>query len=157
MLYPVAMGLIKVSVVHFYTMIFPGRIFRIFAYITMGLAVATSVATILDAFLGCRPFAYNWDKDIPGGTCGNDLVAYLVPCAINLIIDVVVIVLPLPVIWTLKMHLPRKIAVSLIFSMGIAYVFYWWLLYKPLYDAQPLSYKLTYSAESALSPASVLK
>ena len=120
MLYPVAMALVKISVVHFYATIFPSRTFFRVACVVMGLAAATAVATILDAFLGCRPFAYNWDKTIHGGTCGNETLAYLIPCIINLIIDVVVVILPLPVLWTLKMRLPRKIAVMLIFSMGIA-------------------------------------
>ena len=106
MLYAVAMALVKVSLVQFYSTIFSIRGFQRLAWIAMALSVATAVASILDAFLGCHPFEYNWDKTIPDGTCGNQLdqfLAYLIPCAINLLVHAFVVVLPWPFLWTLQM------------------------------------------------------
>ena len=85
----------------------------------MSLCVAIGVGTVLDVALDCRPFAYNWDKTIPGGTCVDFLAGWLVPCIVNLVTDIIVAILPLPIIWSLQMRPLRKITVSLIFSMGI--------------------------------------
>lgn len=48
--------------------------------------------------------------------------AYISAAMINLILDLIVIALPMPVLWTLQMALLNKIAISAIFGVGIMYV-----------------------------------
>ena len=73
---------------------------------------------ILEAFLLCQPLAFNWDKTIPGGFCADQHAAYISAGIINLIIDVSIIVLPMPMLWGLQMAMMRKVALTAIFSLG---------------------------------------
>lgn len=77
------------------------------------------LGTVLTAFLICRPFQYNWDKTI-SGSCGDTLPYYLSTAIINLLIDVMIVALPLPRLWTLQMETSRKVSLTVIFSLGIA-------------------------------------
>lgn len=39
----------------------------------------------------CRPFAYNWNKSIPGGKCGNLNSAYIAIAALDIIGDAMIV------------------------------------------------------------------
>lgn len=39
----------------------------------------------------CRPFAYNWNKSIPGGECGNLNSAYIAIAALDIIGDAMIV------------------------------------------------------------------
>lgn len=86
----------------------------------MAIALCFCLIVFLEAFLICRPFNYNWDKTIKG-SCSNELNIYLGTSIINLLIDVMVIVLPMPMLWRLQMSLSKKIALTGIFGMGAGY------------------------------------
>ncbi|KAL1981058.1 hypothetical protein VTN96DRAFT_3123 [Rasamsonia emersonii] len=68
-------------------------------------------------FCLCTPFQYLWDKTIPG-TCINLPAAWLSVSIINMILDLIIIALPMPMLWNLRMPVSKKIAVSGIFSLG---------------------------------------
>jgi len=62
---------------------------------------------------------YNWDKTIHGGgTCLDISAARMSTSIINLILDIVIIVIPLPSLWELQIKRSRKIAISAILSLG---------------------------------------
>ncbi|KAL6716937.1 hypothetical protein ACLMJK_004849 [Lecanora helva] len=77
------------------------------------------VISLLVFFFLCHPVAYEWNKDIRGGTCLDTVAAFYSISAINLGLDLVVVVLPMPILWTLQMPVSKKVAISLIFGMGI--------------------------------------
>ena len=108
---------VKVSVVHFYTTLFPNRAFQIITHTTIWLVILYWVATVVATFLICRPFAYNWDQTI-SGTCGDLHSFWLASSVIGLVFDIWVVVLPMPILWGLHMKLSRKIALVFIFGLG---------------------------------------
>ena len=75
-------------------------------------------AFIIEEFLICRPLAFQWDKTIDG-VCGNQRMAFLVPGVINLVLDLLIISLPMPVLWTLRMRTAKKVATSIVFGIGL--------------------------------------
>lgn len=81
-------------------------------------AIAYGIATVVTAFTICRPIAFNWDKTIVGGTCGNIPQYYLSTGIVNLLLDVFVVVLPMPMLWGLQMKLSRKVGLTFIFGLG---------------------------------------
>ena len=83
----------------------------------MALTMCYLIVVILESFLLCRPFAYNWDKTIEG-SCANQTSIFLSAGVINLLIDVMIVTLPMPMLWRLRMPLGRKIALSGVFGMG---------------------------------------
>lgn len=89
------------------------------AYVAMTLTAAYIITIILETLLICRPFAYFWDKSIHG-TCGNEVITYLTAGIFNLIIDVIIVILPMPMLWGLQMPMAKKIALTGIFGIGAA-------------------------------------
>ena len=110
---------VRVSMLLLYIGIFPARGFRITCYVVLTLNVAYFISVILATGLICHPFAFNWDPAIPGGFCGNKVHFYAFMGIYNLISDVAVVVLPMPMLWSLQMPNSKKIALSGIFGMGI--------------------------------------
>ena len=82
------------------------------------LSLAYFVSVVLESFLFCRPVAYNWNKSIDG-TCKDPSLGYLLAAITNLLIDVIIVFLPLPLLWKLQMQLTKKIAITGMFSLGL--------------------------------------
>ena len=119
LLWVVAVTLIRASVIFLYIRIFCTNAFRIACYVVLAINLAFFTATVLACCLICRPFAYNWDRSIQG-SCGDSKSLDLFIGAVNLLLDVTTVVLPLPVLWGLQMRAGRKLALSVLFSMGTA-------------------------------------
>lgn len=73
---------------------------------------------ILQTFLICRPIALFWNPTLQG-ECGDRDAAYLATHIIILMVDVAIAVLPTPVLWRLQLRTSKKIAISLLFGLGI--------------------------------------
>ena len=63
------------------------------------------------------PLSYNWE-DTNNGTSINEFGMYDAAAATELFIDVVLLVLPWPMIWRLQMSTGRKLAVTGIFLLA---------------------------------------
>ncbi|KAF2233364.1 hypothetical protein EV356DRAFT_568024 [Viridothelium virens] len=115
-----AIGAIKVSILHLYLVIFgrQQRQFRLLVYGMMALCLVCMTAFILEEFLICRPLRFYWNKQIDG-KCGNEQLAYLIPGVINTALDLVIFAMPLPILWNLNMPLRKKISTAGIFSVGL--------------------------------------
>lgn len=107
-----------------YLRLFPTRIFTWLCWAFLVENVACAIATYVAACLICEPFAYNWDRTIINGHCGDQQKFYLWCGIQNLLSDVITIIMPVPLLWNL--HLPRikKISLTLVFAMGAGYLAY---------------------------------
>ena len=121
MLWAIAVFLIRASVLVLYIRIFCTRSFRITCYVVHGINFAFFVSTILSTGLICRPLSYSWDKSIPGGKCGDQKSLDLYIGIVNLLLDICVVVLPMPVLWGLQMAISKKLVLSGMFGLGIVY------------------------------------
>ncbi|KAF2194601.1 hypothetical protein K469DRAFT_546374, partial [Zopfia rhizophila CBS 207.26] len=120
-LYGTSVGLIKVSICLFYNRIFPFRWFLIASWTVIGSIVGWSVAIVMTAFVACQPLAYFWDTTIPGGKCiPNQTAPYIAMGAIDVVIDIIMLALPLPLIWKLHVSLADKVAIFCTFGAGIS-------------------------------------
>ncbi|KAF2679344.1 hypothetical protein K458DRAFT_422378 [Lentithecium fluviatile CBS 122367] len=109
---------VKLSMLHLYVTIFPSARFKLFAKAIAGFTLCYCLTILLETFLLCRPFRYNWDKSI-NGYCANEQLAYLTAGIINLLLDVAIIVLPLPILWKLQMALTKKFGIAFMLSIGV--------------------------------------
>lgn len=94
---------------------------RMFHLEALGLLLITVLhcfATVLATCLICHPIAAAWDNRIHG-TCGDEIVAYVVLEVLGALIDVLIIILPLPSIWTLHTEWQRKMGLASILSIGV--------------------------------------
>ena len=109
---------VKLSILVFYRRIFPVNVLRITTFLLIGIITIWWIALTLTTILSCTPVDYNWDVTQPDGRCLNGRnfsVAFSVPIIVT---DLFVLVLPLPVVWRLQLQSKRKIALSIIFSLG---------------------------------------
>lgn len=89
----------------------------------MGLNIAYAVATYIVALLICKPLAFTWDSSIPGGHCGNRENLYLWHGIQNLLYDVILVGMPMPLLWKLHMPMGKKISLIIIFAMALMQVY----------------------------------
>lgn len=118
-LWVLSLSCTKMSILCLYLRIFPYRWITWSSYATMSIIVAWTVATILAGCLICRPFAFNWDKTIPDGRCGNQVTSFTVTGVINLVTDIVVLLLPMQPLYQLQMATYKKVVFISIFGLGI--------------------------------------
>jgi len=74
--------------------------------------------------MACTPYAYSWNKLIPGGSCSsrgiNTAYTNLSSSIFNLIVDVLILLIPQRAIWKLQIkNRKRKVGVALVFTIGI--------------------------------------
>ncbi|KAF2815341.1 uncharacterized protein BDZ99DRAFT_516074 [Mytilinidion resinicola] len=118
--YAIALGLVKTSILLSLKRIFNVfRAFRIIANCAMVFCICWAMQTILIAFLICRPLSYNWDQVNKSGTCGNTTVAYVSIGVVDVISDIIIFVLPMPLINGLKMRRSSRLATMAIFTLGL--------------------------------------
>jgi hypothetical protein len=87
----------------------------------MAVSIGYFWSVFLEAFLLCRPVTYNWNKTITG-TCADVALAYLFAGISNLLIDLIIVALPLPMLWKLQLPVAKKIGISAMFSIGAVFV-----------------------------------
>ncbi|OQE44646.1 hypothetical protein PENCOP_c002G04473 [Penicillium coprophilum] len=117
-LWVLSLSCTKVSILLLYLRIFPVTWVVRISWATIGVIIAWTVGTILAGCLICRPFAFNWDQTIPGGSCGDQVTSFTVTGVINLVTDVVVLVTPMPLLYNLQMAMYKKVTFITIFGLG---------------------------------------
>ncbi|KAI9036935.1 putative integral membrane protein [Aspergillus affinis] len=118
-LWVLSLSCTKISILLLYLRIFPVTWLVGIAWTTIGVIVAWAIATILAGCLICRPFAFNWDQTIPGGSCGNQVTSFTATGVINLVTDVVVLVIPMPLLYRLQMATYKKVTLITVFGLGL--------------------------------------
>lgn len=101
----------KLAILAFYLRVFSLKHYRIIVYILAGIVMATGIVCSIMALNLCRPFAYNWDRSISGGTCVNENAFYRWGSLPNIITDIAMLILPIPIVW--KLHTSRNVKVGL--------------------------------------------
>lgn len=69
----------------------------------------------------CQPFSHYWNQTGPG-ICGSLSDSETATAAINTAVDLAIVTLPMPTLWTLQMRTAKKISISAILGVGILYV-----------------------------------
>ena len=103
-IYVIAIGLIKYSVLLFYRRLFPSKSVMKILQVVASVVLAWQIAIIAGYTWECRPVQKAWDTTVPG-TCIDLKKLWLGNAIPNILTDIVVIIIPLPLIWNL--HLPR--------------------------------------------------
>ena len=108
---------IKISFLCFYRRIFPQRWFK-YALLVTGVAVgANTLAYNLVAIFQCVPIKASWDPSIHA-TCVDLATEYFVAGITNVLTDINILVLPLPLIWRLQVSVPKRWLIYGTFMLG---------------------------------------
>lgn len=95
--------MVRVSIVLLYLDIFRSPVFHLFCYSVLQLNATYFIAVMVQTFLICKPFSFNWNPTLPGGSCGNVKIADRSIGVLNFIFDLILVFLPLPMVWKLQM------------------------------------------------------
>lgn len=116
--YIFSVGTVKLSVLAFYRSIFITKGFRLACDIISGVVIAWLVALFLGTLLRSNPISVNWNPKQPGGHHGNVVVLFSFVGASDIVLDLIILCLPLPVIRSLHMSTRRKWLIAGIFWLG---------------------------------------
>ena len=121
-LYSAAISFMKLSVLALYRRIFPQEhmtpVWRACWWIVFALTFAFLWTTIFGAVFQCLPVAFFWDRTLPGGRCFNTLAFIRATGILNIVLDVLVLALPAPVVWSLQLRTSKKLGVLGLFLLG---------------------------------------
>ncbi|KAK0514454.1 hypothetical protein JMJ35_003071 [Cladonia borealis] len=108
---------IKSSVLLFYLRLSPFPTFRTWVMAAMVACSIEGVLFISMALFQCTPVGRVWNFEIPGH-CINTLGFFRAETIFNLVTNVVILLLPMPMVWHLQMALRRKLLLIGIFATG---------------------------------------
>jgi hypothetical protein len=122
--YTTGIFVVQLSFLLFYRRVFTfhNRKFRNYVYAVGAFAFSSWIGIVFATLFNCKPFAFHWDFTIPGGYCGDPQRVFLTGLALNLVTDIFIVMLPIPMIWKIQISSAEKIAVSGAFLLGGLYV-----------------------------------
>ncbi|KAF9881761.1 hypothetical protein CkaCkLH20_00907 [Colletotrichum karsti] len=118
--YNVAMASLKITFLfQFYQIFRHVRVMRIVYLVAIFIVGAWSITQILLAVLVCVPIEANWNPSVPGVvTCLPTFVATYINATGTMVTDVIVLFLPLPTLWSLRLRGRQIWAVFGVFGIG---------------------------------------
>ena len=92
------------------------------AAIAFVAAYGLSVTAV--AIFACRPARAFYDESVKADYCIDDVSFYYAQAALNVATDVLVIALPIPVTWRLRLTVRKRLEIMLLFVLGGVYVWH---------------------------------
>ncbi|KAI1178646.1 hypothetical protein F4777DRAFT_81336 [Nemania sp. FL0916] len=111
-------SLIKISILHFYTVVFRKKRFQQLVYALIGVNIVFLITATFSNVFFCTPPAKQWLLTVPGH-CNDATAIYVVLSSIDLGMDIIVILLPMPILWRLHLATAKKISLTIVFGLGI--------------------------------------
>ena len=84
----------------------------------MAYTIMWGIASWIVNLTVCTPVAFFYDHTIPGGSCKNQAVSGSINGGLSLLGDILILLLPIPMIWRLQINNRRKFALMGIFLLG---------------------------------------
>ena len=115
----------KLSIICFYLRLSPYRLFHWICFFMIGIIVAWGVGFTFTSIFMCSPIKAAWEIQ-PFGTrvkCVDLAKTGMVLAISNAIIDTIILLLPIPMIWHLKLSTRKKLAVYALLGLGGLWVF----------------------------------
>ncbi|KAH7371737.1 hypothetical protein BKA66DRAFT_572706 [Pyrenochaeta sp. MPI-SDFR-AT-0127] len=119
LVYDTGLTLAKVSALFFLARIFGlhSKNFNRLLWATHGLVWAWWVGIVFATIFMCKPIAKQWNPVLEG-TCGSNNALWLGSAIPSVLIDLIILILPMPMLWRLQLRRSRKILVTTVFVCG---------------------------------------
>lgn len=122
LLWATVLGLTQLSILQYYLRRLQQRLAMRLSYAGMGLCSALWIASSLATAFICTPSRKVWLASLEGD-CGNRNKLHT-GCAVSgLILNVFILLLPLPVIRNMQLTWPKKVWLAIIYILGLVWVF----------------------------------
>ncbi|PCH03231.1 Hypothetical protein PENO1_033770 [Penicillium occitanis (nom. inval.)] len=116
-IYFISLAATKMSILLFYTRLFPTREFKLAAKVIACIVGAWLIATILVSIFSCTPVRAFWTHEA-GSKCINSEHFYIANAVPNIITDAFILTLPLRMVWGLHTSKWERVALTFIFMLG---------------------------------------
>lgn len=117
--YDIALVSVKLGILAFYHRVFVVPLFRKIVIATAAFVIAWGIGITVTLALACRPIEAFWDANVKGDCLELVTFTYFTNIS-NLITDVWIFLMPIPVIWHLQLQTKKKLLLCFIFSVGLA-------------------------------------
>ncbi|RYP12071.1 hypothetical protein DL767_011509 [Monosporascus sp. MG133] len=119
--YDIGLFLTKASALLFFSRVFTRQTHITWFNYALWTAHALNLAWLLGIVFGtvfmCDPVAKNYIPDLPG-RCGDTGALWIGSAVPSVLIDLIILLLPLPKIWGLQLSLAKKSGISIVFLLG---------------------------------------
>lgn len=116
--WPIGVTLAKFPVLCLYARIFNvNNTFRMALCNTGAINFAWTLFVIISGIFQCTPVEKAWKPLLPGH-CIDFYAWYIAIAAASFFVDLIILILPTPLLFKLRLSLPRKILVTLLFLLG---------------------------------------
>ncbi|KAL9093807.1 MAG: hypothetical protein Q9159_000109 [Coniocarpon cinnabarinum] len=120
-LYPISSTLPKISLCMLYLQVFDIIIWaRRVTFGIMVFLVANAIAWLVPTILVCQPISSYWTDHGPPWKCIDYNVVGTWISFPNIISDIVILVLPMPILWHMHLRRTKKIGLAITFATGSA-------------------------------------
>lgn len=117
-----ALALAKISLIILYHRIMKKqKIYVMALHAITAVVMGYSISIIFALILACHPVSRNWDPTVEG-ECVNRTALYIATAVTNIVTDLALITLPIPLVLRLNMPRSQKVYLFLMFVVGCAYV-----------------------------------
>jgi hypothetical protein len=122
MVYTCCILFTKYSILLFYDRVFKTAIFHVAVWAMIIFIALWWVSAMLVLIFPCTPIRFFWDKSIFTGRCINYEAFGTAEAAITIATDVIILTMPMPLVWRLRVERRQKVILSGIFLLGGLYV-----------------------------------
>jgi hypothetical protein len=150
-LFVLATGLIKVSILLFFRRLGSrgvSKTFRVITWVAIGFTIASTIAFFISPLVGCRPLSAYWEQSdvvkIIQGTkfnCNDEGAAMAAAGIVSTVQDVITALLPNFIYWKARIPFRQKAALMAIFAtaygvavFGALRTYATWVLFFETYD-----------------------
>ena len=110
---------IKSSILCMYLRLFSvNKAFARAVYAFLVVVVGWGIATLLSTIFQCTPISAAWDPSITNGHCLVYPSWFIGTSIPSILIDFGILILPIPMIWRLKLSTEKKAGLTSIFLLG---------------------------------------
>ncbi|KAI4147649.1 MAG: hypothetical protein L6R39_003046 [Caloplaca ligustica] len=88
----------------------------------LALVAGCGVVALFTCIFQCRPVSGAWDLSVPRGRCFNLRNWLIATNILNILIDLSILLLPVPLVWRLQLSTARKIGLIGVFTLYILQV-----------------------------------
>ena len=119
--YAITSPLVKLTILFFYRNVFAVRQFQRYCDILAGICILWGATTFIVVGAQCTPLESYWNPTIPGH-CINQLAFLDAIQAINIVLDLAILILPFPIVWGLHRPWQERVGLAGVFMLGALYV-----------------------------------
>jgi hypothetical protein len=121
--YILSVNFVKIALVLFFLRVFPQYWFRRWCWVMIGIVVAFGFAYLFPTTFQCKPINYAWNQwdGEHEGHCIDISTGTYVNASLNMVLDLVILLMPMPLLIRLHVTYSRKqkALILIMFSTGI--------------------------------------